>query len=182
MFFFRANFEFLACARDFRYPVIISIENHCGMKQQRVMAQKFIEIFGSALITEPLFENETRLPAPEQLKRRIILKGRKLNSASAFNPFKSSNENLNVQVSDDSMENMRKTGKLYLQNNSNDDANLSCNSWEPYFFALSDNKLLYTEVADKENDEVSSCGRNREGIRGGRSTWYEDGEEKVSIL
>jgi hypothetical protein len=32
-----------------RYPVILSIENHCGVKQQRVMAEKFKVNQGSIL-------------------------------------------------------------------------------------------------------------------------------------
>jgi hypothetical protein len=30
----------------FRYPVIISIENHCSPAQRNIMANMFIEIFG----------------------------------------------------------------------------------------------------------------------------------------
>lgn len=63
------------------YPVIISIENHCSIKQQKVMAKYFWRIFGKMLFTGTTAEESgdgRELPSPEQLKYRIILKGRTL--------------------------------------------------------------------------------------------------------
>ena len=54
------------------YPVIISIENHCDFQNQRKMA----DVFGSK--RELCKDNDLpngRLPSPEQLKGKIILKG-----------------------------------------------------------------------------------------------------------
>jgi len=36
----------------FRYPVIISIENHCSPEQRFFMSRMFIEIFGGKFYTE----------------------------------------------------------------------------------------------------------------------------------
>ncbi|XP_045101299.1 1-phosphatidylinositol 4,5-bisphosphate phosphodiesterase gamma-1-like [Portunus trituberculatus] len=41
-----------------KYPVILSIENHCSLTQQKVMARKFKETFGSMLLTVPYRANE----------------------------------------------------------------------------------------------------------------------------
>ncbi|CAF1065887.1 unnamed protein product [Adineta steineri] len=63
------------------YPIIISIENHCSPEQRFIMAQMFIEIFGENLIQAPLSPNETELPSPNKLKRKIILKDSKISNA-----------------------------------------------------------------------------------------------------
>jgi len=56
------------------YPVILSIENHCTDKQQRVMAAVYKEIFGDLLgiLTNPKI---TSLPSPEELAFKILVKG-----------------------------------------------------------------------------------------------------------
>ncbi|XP_046911118.2 1-phosphatidylinositol 4,5-bisphosphate phosphodiesterase gamma-1 [Dermatophagoides farinae] len=59
------------------YPVILSIENHCSIKQQKFMAQCLQEILGDYLLKKPLDLNETCLPSPERLKRKIIIKHKK---------------------------------------------------------------------------------------------------------
>ncbi|XP_048361248.1 1-phosphatidylinositol 4,5-bisphosphate phosphodiesterase epsilon-1 isoform X3 [Sphaerodactylus townsendi] len=63
-------------------PIIISIENHCSLPQQRKMADIFKNTFGDKLVTRFLFEsdfsNDPMLPSPLQLKRKILLKNKKL--------------------------------------------------------------------------------------------------------
>lgn len=55
-------------------PVILSIENHCSLSQQRKMAQIFREVLGSSLVTSPIDKDETQMPSPLQLKRRFMIK------------------------------------------------------------------------------------------------------------
>ncbi|KAI1894359.1 hypothetical protein AGOR_G00115000 [Albula goreensis] len=68
-------------------PVIISIENHCSLPQQRKMAEIFKMVFGEKLVTKFLFESdfsdEPLLPSPMQLKGRILLKNKKLKAHQA---------------------------------------------------------------------------------------------------
>lgn len=48
------------------YPVILSLENHCSVEQQEVMAHHMSSILGSALVTSPLGEGmPTNFPSPE---------------------------------------------------------------------------------------------------------------------
>ncbi|XP_031575010.1 inactive phospholipase C-like protein 1 isoform X2 [Actinia tenebrosa] len=60
------------------YPVILSIENHCSVKQQQVMAKYLKEILQDKLYTSSPGENESCLPAPEALKEKILIKNKKL--------------------------------------------------------------------------------------------------------
>ncbi|XP_016380620.1 1-phosphatidylinositol 4,5-bisphosphate phosphodiesterase delta-1-like [Sinocyclocheilus rhinocerous] len=61
------------------YPVILSLENHCSVEQQKIMAQHLISILGSTLVTKPLGDQmPTCLPSPEELKGRFIVKGKRL--------------------------------------------------------------------------------------------------------
>ncbi|GBP65649.1 1-phosphatidylinositol 4,5-bisphosphate phosphodiesterase epsilon-1 [Eumeta japonica] len=64
------------------YPLILSIENHCSLPQQQVMASTFEAVFGEKLVTTFLFEvdytDEPRLPSPEQLKYKVLIKNKKL--------------------------------------------------------------------------------------------------------
>lgn len=60
------------------YPLIVCIENHCSLQQQKVMCQHLIMIFGEKLYTNPPAEGESYLPSPQALRHRILLKGKKL--------------------------------------------------------------------------------------------------------
>eukprot|EP00794_Sanderia_malayensis_P007741 gene7741-8581_t len=60
------------------YPLILSLENHCSIEQQKVMARYFLEILGDELYTEEVDKTLEYLPSPESLKYKILLKGKKL--------------------------------------------------------------------------------------------------------
>ncbi|XP_071306809.1 1-phosphatidylinositol 4,5-bisphosphate phosphodiesterase delta-3 isoform X1 [Agelaius tricolor] len=60
------------------YPVILSLENHCGLEQQATMARHMKAILGDRLLTQPLQGQDPHdLPSPE-LKEKILVKGKKL--------------------------------------------------------------------------------------------------------
>uniref|UniRef100_A0A8C1HRP6 Phosphoinositide phospholipase C n=1 Tax=Cyprinus carpio carpio TaxID=630221 RepID=A0A8C1HRP6_CYPCA len=62
-----------------QYPVILSIENHCSVEQQKVMAQHLTQILGDKLLKTPLHGKfPIGLPSPEDLKGKILLKGKKI--------------------------------------------------------------------------------------------------------
>ncbi|KAM7373015.1 hypothetical protein PAMP_007901 [Pampus punctatissimus] len=60
-----------------QYPLIVCIENHCSLQQQKVMVQHLMRILGEMLYTDPADEEESYLPSPEALRHRILLKGKK---------------------------------------------------------------------------------------------------------
>lgn len=64
------------------YPIIISAEVHCNLRQQDMAADIMKREFGDTLITEPLAGDAEaeggikELPSPERLKGKILLKVR----------------------------------------------------------------------------------------------------------
>ncbi|TKS87708.1 1-phosphatidylinositol 4,5-bisphosphate phosphodiesterase delta-1 [Collichthys lucidus] len=67
------------------YPVILSLENHCTVDQQKVMAHHMISILGDALVTKPLGNTlPTNFPSPEELKGKFLIKGKRLNKLDAI--------------------------------------------------------------------------------------------------
>ncbi|XP_042600229.1 1-phosphatidylinositol 4,5-bisphosphate phosphodiesterase gamma-2-like [Cyprinus carpio] len=66
------------------FPVVLSIEEHCDVKQQKMMAQVFKDVFQDKLLTEPLEPEAEQLPSPTQLKGKIIIKHKKLNIDETF--------------------------------------------------------------------------------------------------
>ncbi|XP_051894869.1 1-phosphatidylinositol 4,5-bisphosphate phosphodiesterase delta-3-like isoform X2 [Pristis pectinata] len=64
------------------YPVILSLENHCGKEQQAVMARHLKGILGDMLVTATIDGKDPKeLPSPEELKRKILIKGKKLRNS-----------------------------------------------------------------------------------------------------
>ncbi|XP_078460736.1 inactive phospholipase C-like protein 2 isoform X2 [Lampetra planeri] len=60
------------------YPLIICLENHNCVMQQKVLVQHIKKVLGDKLYIKPVDINESYLPSPESLKLKIILKGKKL--------------------------------------------------------------------------------------------------------
>ncbi|XP_023319680.1 1-phosphatidylinositol 4,5-bisphosphate phosphodiesterase gamma-1 isoform X2 [Eurytemora carolleeae] len=125
------------------YPVILSIEDHCSLPQQRKMAESFQEVFGEMLLVAPVDKNEKELPSPESLKRKIILKHKKLPDGT--------DENAGVLLDLDSSKTMDlsdtvKNGMLYMQENIDD-------LWKPHFFVLTSRQMVYSELPGEQEDE-----------------------------
>ncbi|XP_048857018.1 1-phosphatidylinositol 4,5-bisphosphate phosphodiesterase delta-3-A-like [Brienomyrus brachyistius] len=60
------------------YPLVLSLENHCTVEQQAVMAKHLCTILGDKLLSKPLNDKLlSSLPSPEDLKWRILIKGKK---------------------------------------------------------------------------------------------------------
>ncbi|KAK4328303.1 hypothetical protein Pmani_001287 [Petrolisthes manimaculis] len=59
------------------YPVILSIENHLSIDQQKVMVKLMKEILGDMLLTEPVSEDLIAVPSPESMKNKVIVRAKK---------------------------------------------------------------------------------------------------------
>ncbi|XP_065181115.1 1-phosphatidylinositol 4,5-bisphosphate phosphodiesterase delta-4-like [Sycon ciliatum] len=81
------------------YPVILSLENHCSVPQQNKMDEIMAEIFGDQLVRSLVDDSKDRLPSPEDLRHKFILKGKKC--AAAVEEGESQD---GVDVSDDESE------------------------------------------------------------------------------
>lgn len=68
--------KFAFVASDF--PLIICIENHCSLRQQKVMWKHLTGILGERLYTDLPHEGDPYLPSPHALKHRILIRGKKL--------------------------------------------------------------------------------------------------------
>ncbi|XP_028391934.1 1-phosphatidylinositol 4,5-bisphosphate phosphodiesterase gamma-1-like [Dendronephthya gigantea] len=123
-----------------KYPLILSIENHCSNVQQRVMAQSFRDVFGDYLLTSPVNPSEGSLPSPEDLAYKIIIKNKKLAAVPTD------------QGTDDVLCDTAMDGILYLEDEFD-------KIWRPHFFVLSNNRLDWTEEQtdseDQDDDENS---------------------------
>ncbi|KAL6462167.1 hypothetical protein MHYP_G00285890 [Metynnis hypsauchen] len=60
------------------FPLILCLENHCSLKQQRVMFQHLKKILGDKIHSDPPRPEDNYLPSPNDLKGKILLKGKKL--------------------------------------------------------------------------------------------------------
>ncbi|XP_074175472.1 1-phosphatidylinositol 4,5-bisphosphate phosphodiesterase zeta-1 [Rhinolophus sinicus] len=60
------------------YPVVLSLENHCSPPQQEVMADDLQFILGDALLSDMLDDFPDKLPSPEALKFKILVRNKKI--------------------------------------------------------------------------------------------------------
>lgn len=101
------------------------------------------------LITSPITKDEINLPSPEMLKGKILLKCKKLpkHEKELLDETFEENADKGLDLCD-----TVKNGKMYIQTKQS--------SWEPYFFALTDGKLIYTEI-DEEKDGDQECDKRK---------------------
>uniref|UniRef100_A0A4W3JJ45 1-phosphatidylinositol 4,5-bisphosphate phosphodiesterase gamma n=1 Tax=Callorhinchus milii TaxID=7868 RepID=A0A4W3JJ45_CALMI len=134
------------------YPVILSIEDHCSIVQQRNMAGFFKKVFADMLLTKPVDITADGLPSPSQLRRKILIKHKKLAEGSAYEEVSTST------YSENDISNSIKNGILYLEDPIN-------HEWNPHFFVLTSSKIYYSEETsgnqtnedEEEQREVSPC-------------------------
>ncbi|XP_070797803.1 1-phosphatidylinositol 4,5-bisphosphate phosphodiesterase gamma-1 [Pituophis catenifer annectens] len=137
------------------YPVILSIEDHCSIAQQRNMAQNFKKVFGDMLLTKPVDISADGLPSPNQLKRKILIKHKKLAEGSAYEEVPSS-----AVYSENDISNSIKNGILYLEDPINHD-------WNPHYFVLTSSKIYYSgettsDLGNEEEEEQKETSNSTE--------------------
>nr|XP_061813069.1 1-phosphatidylinositol 4,5-bisphosphate phosphodiesterase gamma-2-like [Nerophis lumbriciformis] len=115
------------------FPVILSIEEHCPVEQQRHMARVFREVFGEKLLLEPVEHMAEQLPSPTHLKGKIILKHKKLSVDS-------------VETSKD-FNTWQKQGDLEMWDPVNQ-------RWNKHYCVISDDMLYYAEEYEEEKEDL----------------------------
>uniref|UniRef100_A0A7N8Y4V2 1-phosphatidylinositol 4,5-bisphosphate phosphodiesterase gamma n=1 Tax=Mastacembelus armatus TaxID=205130 RepID=A0A7N8Y4V2_9TELE len=115
------------------YPIILSIEDHCSIVQQRNMATYFKKVFGEMLLTKAVDIAADGLPSPNQLKRKILIKHKKLAEGSAYEEVFTT-----TPYSENDISNSIKNGILYLEDPIN-------HEWYSHFFVLTSSKIYYSE-------------------------------------
>ncbi|KAM9854414.1 1-phosphatidylinositol 4,5-bisphosphate phosphodiesterase gamma-2 [Aulostomus maculatus] len=114
------------------FPVILSIEEHCPLEQQRQMARIFKEVFGDKLLSEPVEQKAEQLPSPTQLKGKIILKHKKLSvEGEGFTK---------------DLRKGQKQGDLEMWDPVDQ-------RWNKHYCVISDDKLYYAEENEEEKED-----------------------------
>jgi len=142
------------------YPVVLSIEDHCSLPQQRKMAEAFKEIFGDMLISAPLDKNETTLPSPEKLRRKIIIKHKKLPEGADEKEgvILENDPNKTLDLSDSV-----KNGILLIQEETPlFPPELVREEWVEHFFVLTSRGMVFSEVSDRDKDTEQEMDNERE--------------------
>uniref|UniRef100_A0A8C5RTT0 Phosphoinositide phospholipase C n=1 Tax=Laticauda laticaudata TaxID=8630 RepID=A0A8C5RTT0_LATLA len=127
------------------YPVILSIEDHCSIVQQRNMASHFKKVFGDMLLTKPVDVNADQLPSPAQLKKKILIKHKKLVEGNLYEEVST------ASYSENDLSNSIKNGILYLEDPID-------HTWSPHYFVLTSHKIYYSE----ETSHYQSHGEEEE--------------------
>ncbi|PSN29961.1 1-phosphatidylinositol 4 [Blattella germanica] len=161
------------------YPVILSIEDNCSLPQQRKMATIMQEVFGEMLVVHPVERNETRLPSPYQLRRKIVLKHKKLPEGEDEGSFLVKSVDglmLHTIITGKEMDlrNTVKNGVLYLEDPHDKE-------WNPHFFVLTQNKLFYTDSFQREQEGEGEEDEEEAGDKE-KSTTVESDLSKTRIL
>ncbi|KAM9376371.1 1-phosphatidylinositol 4,5-bisphosphate phosphodiesterase gamma-2 [Pholidichthys leucotaenia] len=114
------------------FPVILSIEEHCPLDQQRQMARIFRDVFGDKLLTEPVVQMAEQLPSPAQLKGKIILKHKKLcvEGGGTSKDFRKGQKQGDLEIWDPVDK-----------------------RWNKHYCVISDDKLYYAEEYEFEDEE-----------------------------
>jgi len=64
------------------YPVILSLEVHCGIAGQQKMAELLLEVLGQAKMLPKTPEDTGKLLSPEEYKSKVLLKGKRISSSA----------------------------------------------------------------------------------------------------
>ncbi|XP_071203202.1 1-phosphatidylinositol 4,5-bisphosphate phosphodiesterase eta-2-like isoform X2 [Salvelinus alpinus] len=125
------------------YPVILSIENHCSVPQQKKMAQYLVEVMGEKLdLSAVKADEQGHLPSPDTLKGKILVKGKKL-------PPNIDEDNEEGDVTDeDSADEMEDDCKLM-----NGDTSMTRKQVENVAKKKLDNLLKESKIRDREDPD-----------------------------
>lgn len=68
-------------ANPYAYPIILSIENHCSLTNQDIMAEQLKTVLGKAGLlyvpTSAMLLDSATLPSPEELRGKVVIRGKR---------------------------------------------------------------------------------------------------------
>ncbi|MCJ8743732.1 hypothetical protein PDJAM_G00097630 [Pangasius djambal] len=146
------------------FPVILSFENHCSKTQQYKMAKYCEDIFGDLLLKQPLegFPTEPgrSLPSPNDLKRKILIKNKRLKpevEQKQLESFKRHMEagEMSVQAGED--ENEEDTENADGKDINSETKTRNISSEEPSEQDTLENSVKKDKIPDDDTTEVSEA-------------------------
>ena len=133
-------------------PVIISLENHSSESQQARVAQLIRDTFGERLHRKPLWQGDARFPSPDELKKRVIIQGKKP-SGKPDDDDSDNEEPDGVEVSDASKQ-MRQCKKAKIEPTQELAACVSFYQTEPFRnFEESSDKISFLNISESNVDK-----------------------------
>ncbi|XP_060892389.1 1-phosphatidylinositol 4,5-bisphosphate phosphodiesterase gamma-2-like isoform X1 [Labrus mixtus] len=144
------------------FPLILSIEEHCPLEQQRQMARIFRDVFGDKLLTEPVEQMAEQLPSPTQLKGKIILKHKKLSveGGGVSRDFRKGQKQGDLEIWDPVDQ-----------------------RWNKHYCVISDDKLYYAEEYEEEEEDpkkYQDLHTSEPWFHGGMKEGRQMGEQLIS--
>lgn len=126
-----------------RYPIVLSMENHCSPPQQQFMARVFKSEFRDLLCTGPEdfpFEHgEEKYPSPNDLQYKVIIKHKKL-SPGETEVVSRRDDDADADMSDALLNGFLKVQEID-------------GSWTKQYFVLTYNKLVSADNQDFEDEQ-----------------------------
>jgi phosphatidylinositol phospholipase C, gamma-1 len=128
-----------------KYPLILSMENHCSVDQQKIMANVFKTEFRDLLVNNvassyPEQHEAGTYPSPEELCYKVIIKHKKLLTGMT--------EESDIEIKregDEDLSDSIKNGFLFKKDIDG--------AWVRHFFTLNEEKLSYADTTDLEDAE-----------------------------
>ncbi|XP_077466941.1 1-phosphatidylinositol 4,5-bisphosphate phosphodiesterase eta-1 isoform X2 [Stigmatopora argus] len=129
-----------------QYPVLLSIENHCSIQQQKKIAQYLREVFADKLDVGHVLSRESKtLPSPQSLQGKILIKGKRLPA------YLSADAEEGEVSDDDSADEIEDDFKL-----KNSNGNSQHHQVESHIRKKLDSLLKESRIGDKEDTDSFS--------------------------
>uniref|UniRef100_A0A8C7YJ74 Phosphoinositide phospholipase C n=2 Tax=Oryzias sinensis TaxID=183150 RepID=A0A8C7YJ74_9TELE len=128
-----------------QYPVILSIENHCSIQQQKKIAEYLRVIFGDKLDVGNVLNRDSKtLPSPHSLQGKILIKGKRLPA------YLSADAEEGEVSDDDSADEIEEDFKLKSSNGNGH------HQVESHIRSKLDSLLKESQIGDKEDTDSFS--------------------------
>ncbi|KAK3732058.1 hypothetical protein RRG08_026445 [Elysia crispata] len=159
------------------YPLVLSIENHCSLPQQRIMASLLKEIFQDELLTKQVDPNEQCLPSPSNLMRKVIIKNKKLSTDKPISDVIESSAEITEEITSRSKKHSVLLMKFATEK-----------KWNDFQVILTDCHVCFTpnilkpEEDNEEEDDIYASPEETEQLYDSEDEEKEDSNQLTSYL